>query len=52
MNWRAGGVCFQLAEVLHQDGGCMRGTVTDARNLLFYMRWREGKGLIHGKIAQ
>lgn len=48
---RAGGVCFQLAEILHQDGGCVSGTITDAQNLLTYMKQRGGKGLIHGRKA-
>jgi len=34
LNWGAGGVCFQLAEILHEDGGCVSGTSTDAQNLL------------------
>lgn len=34
LNWRAGGVRFQLAEILHQDGGCVSGTIADAQNLL------------------
>lgn len=58
MNWRAGGVCFQLAEILHQDGGCVSGTRTDAQNLLTYKTerrqrtdsWKESS-LIHEYIC-
>lgn len=38
--------------ILHQEGGCVNGTITDAQNLLTYIRWRGGKGLIHGRKAQ
>lgn len=51
MSWRAGGVCFQLAEILHQHGGCVSATITDAQNLLTYMKQRGGKGLIRGRKA-
>lgn len=58
MNWRAGGVCFQIAGILCQDGGCVSGTITDTQNLETYVgqrrqrtdSWKESS-LIHEYIC-
>lgn len=49
--WRVGKICFHLAEILHQDGGCVSGAITDAQNLLTYVRQKRGQGRICGRKA-
>lgn len=49
MNWRAEGVCFQFAEILRQDGGCVSGTTTCTK--MTYIRQKGGIRLIHGSIC-
>lgn len=37
MSWRAGRICFHLAEI-HQDGGCASGTIIEAQDFLTHVR--------------